>query len=160
MAVIPEPEWLSSFNAKRKPGFQPGQSGNPAGRAKGSKNKKTLLREELERDGSELAQLIKNKAREGDTSCMAMWLARLDPPLRAAAQRAEFDLDPDAPVSDQARQVIVAVSRGQLDLDSARVLLDMLSAFVGLKDVETFLDELKRLKSAKSQHIPGGVLTT
>lgn len=46
--------------------FLPGVAGaQRRGRPLGSKNKKTLLREELERDGSELVQLIKTKVRVG-----------------------------------------------------------------------------------------------
>lgn len=138
--------------------FVKGQSGNPAGRKAGSLNKKTLLRQELEKDGSALAAAIKTAALEGgDTTAMSLWLARLEPPLRPSAQRVQFDLDPDAPIADQAKQVMLAMSRGELDPDTARQIMDMLSAFIGMKDMETFLGELKRMREAKN-HIPGGIL--
>jgi hypothetical protein len=142
--------------------FVKGQSGNPAGRRAGSKNKKTLLREELERDGSALAAAIKAAALNADspdTAAMGLWLSRLEPPLRASAQRVQFELDPDAPVADQAKQILSAVSRGELDVDAAKQIMDLLSAFVGMKDVETFLDELRRMREARP-HILGGVITT
>jgi hypothetical protein len=138
--------------------FVKGQSGNPAGRKAGSLNKKTLLRQELEKDGSALATAIKTAALEGgDTTAMSLWLARLEPPLRPSAQRVQFDLDPDAPIADQAKQVLLAVSRGEIDSDQGRQILDMLAAFIGMKDVEHFLDELKRLRETRT-HIPGGIV--
>ena len=140
--------------------FAKGQSGNPAGRTAGSKNKKTLLRAELEKDGSALAAAIKAAALNPDspdTTAMSLWLARLEPPLRPAAQRVQFHLDPDAPIADQAKQVMLAMSRGELDPDTARQIMDMLSAFIGMKDMETFIAELKRLRETKSQ-IPGGIV--
>lgn len=140
--------------------FVKGQSGNPTGRRAGSKNKKTLLRAELEKDGSALAAAIKAAALNPDspdTTAMSLWLARLEPPLRPSAQRVQFDLDPDAPIADQAKQVMLAVSRGELDCDQAKQIMDLLSAFIGMKDVENFLDELKRLRETKN-HIPGGIV--
>ena len=135
-----------------------GQSGNPKGRPAGSKNKRTLLREELERDGSALAAAIKTAALEGgDTTAMSLWLARLEPPLRPSAQRVQFDLDPDAPIADQAKQVMKAVAAGDIDPDTGKQLLDMLAAFIGMKDVETFLSELKRMREGKTP-IPGGIV--
>ena len=115
---------------------------------------------EFEKQGSELARVVMAKALAGDMSAASLVLTRLSAPLRASTERVEFELDPDASISDQAKQVLVAVSRGELDLESARAILDMLSAFVGLKDFETVAAELKRLKTAKSQRIPGGVVTT
>lgn len=138
--------------------FKSGVSGNPKGRPVGSKNKRTLLREELERDGSALAVAIKTAALEGgDTTAMSLWLARLEPPLRPSAQRVQIELDTDAPVAEQAKQIMSAVSRGEVDVDQAKQLMDLLSAFVGLKDVETMLDALKRLKETPTGYLPGGV---
>ena len=138
----------------------PGQSGNPTGRKSGSQNKKTLLRQELEKDGSALATAIKQRALEdGDTTAMSLWLARLEPPLRPAAQRVQFKLDVDAPIAGQAKQIVQAVARGEVDPDTGKQLLDMLSALVGLKDIETFLAELRKLRDSQSA-VAGGVMTT
>lgn len=159
-----KPPW--QVDHESKPGhdpatgrFLPGHSGNPAGREKGSKNKRTLLREELEKHGSQLAQAIKRKAlEEGDSSCMSMWLARLEAPLRSTGKCVEFELDADASIAEQAKQIIVAVSRGEVDIDTARELMNLLSAYCGLRDIECFMDELRKLKETKhGNHIPGGV---
>jgi hypothetical protein len=146
------------MTARGRP-FKRGECANPAGRPLGSKNKKTLLRQQIERCGPELIALIRTAAFENqDMSAAGMLLARLEPPLRPSAQRVEFELDPDAPIADQAKQVVLAMSRCEIDPDTAKQIMDMLSAFVGLKDVETFLTELKRLRESKQQHIPGGVV--
>ena len=54
-----KPEWLKNFTPQQgtqRPngsrGFMPGVSGNPAGRPKGSKAKKTLVALEFEKEGS------------------------------------------------------------------------------------------------------------
>lgn len=141
--------------------WKPGQSGNPSGKRPGTKHRKTLLREELEKDGSALAAAIKAAAlnpESPDTTAMSLWLSRLEPPLRPSAQRAQFELNTDAPIADQAKQIVQAVANGDLDVDTGKQVLDMLACYIGMKDVEHFLDELKRL--AKSSTIPGGVQQT
>lgn len=139
--------------------WKPGQSGNPSGRKAGSKNKRTLLAQELEKDGSALAAAIKQRALEdGDTAAMSLWLARLEPPLRPTAQRVQFELNVDAPIAGQAKQIVQAVARGEVDPDTGKQLLAMLSALVGLRDIETFLAELRKLRVSQSPS--GGVVTT
>lgn len=140
--------------------FKPGQSGNPSGRKSGSRNKKTLLREELEKDGSALATAIKSAALEGnDITAMSLWLSRLEPPLRSSAQRIQFDFDPTRPIAENATEILTRVSQGEIDPDTGKQLLDMLAAHVGLQDVETFLAELKKLREANTG-VRGGVKLT
>lgn len=139
--------------------FRPGQSGNPAGRPKGARDKKNVVAAEFAKEGSEIARVVIEKAKDGDMSAASLVLQRLSAPLRAQAEKVEFDFNPDAPVADQAKQILLAVSQGRVDPDTGKMLLDCLSAYIGMKDVETFLAELKRLRESRSP-IPGGVQQT
>jgi len=139
--------------------FKPGQSGNPAGRKPGVRNKSNVVAAEFAKEGSEIARVVIEKAKEGDMSAASLVLQRLSPPLRPAAEKVTFALDPDAPVADQAKQILLAVSQGEIDPDTGKMLLDCLSAYIGMKDVETFLSELRKLREAKTG-VPGGVMTT
>jgi hypothetical protein len=160
MAEIPDaPDWLKNHQqAPRKPGFQPGQSGNPARRAKGSKNKRTLIAEEFEKAGSEVARVVVEKARAGDLRAADLLLQRIEPPLKPQSPRVTFAIDPDKPIADQAKALLGACSKGEISPEQFRLLMDCLSAFVGMRDVETFMDELKRLKATTHPELPGGVL--
>lgn len=64
------------------PKFTKGQSGNPAGRPIGSKNKSTQFKELLEEDLPALVSVLRNKAMEGDMSAMRLVLERLVPKVQ------------------------------------------------------------------------------
>lgn len=63
--------------------FKAGQSGNPKGRPKGSKDKRTELRELLEPHAPELIQKAVDMALGGDVSALKMCLDRLIPPIKS-----------------------------------------------------------------------------
>lgn len=63
------------------PKFTKGQSGNPAGRPVGSKNKCTQFRELLEDDLPALVSVLRDMALEGDMNAMRLLLERLVPKL-------------------------------------------------------------------------------
>ena len=63
--------------------FQKGQSGNPAGRPKGSKDKRTELRELLTPHAPALIDKAIEMALDGDTAAMKMCLDRIIPAMRA-----------------------------------------------------------------------------
>lgn len=92
MTETVQPEWLQGFTPQpNKPpkGWQPGQSGNPKGRPVGSRNRKNVIAEEFEKDGSAVARVVMDAALEGDMQAANMVLQRLSPPLREPAARGQ-----------------------------------------------------------------------
>jgi hypothetical protein len=72
--------------------FEPGQSGNPAGRPKGSRNKMTLMAEQLlDASGEQIVALVIQRALAGDPSAMNLCFGRLVPKRERAVT---FDLPP------------------------------------------------------------------
>lgn len=72
--------------------FQKGQSGNPAGRPKGSKNRITLmkialegeLREQLKYDAAEIMKVAINMAKQGDTAMLKLLIDKMVPTSKAS----------------------------------------------------------------------------
>lgn len=164
MALLPKP-WEVARPAAEQPKpktdakgrWLPGTSGNPAGKPKGAYDKRTHLQREMIEGSDEVVAVVMQKAKEGDLQAAALVLSRVAPPLRGQAATVEFDFDPSQPVASQATQIMVAISQGRVDPHTGKMLFDCLAAHVGLKDIETFLDELHRLRDAKRDHIQGGV---
>lgn len=138
--------------------FKPGQSGNPRGRPRGIPDRRTLLTKALADAAPGVSAKVVAMALEGDMQAASLVLSRVHPPLRPRSETVTFDLNPDAPVAEQAKQIIMATACGQIDPDTCKMLMDCLSAFVGLKDVETLLSHMRQLKN-NSPAIPGGVVT-
>ena len=83
--------------------FVRGQSGNPAGRPVGSKNKCTQFRELLENDLPALVSVLRDKALEGDMHAMRLLLERLVPKVQVV----DMNLQPnERPVSTIERLII------------------------------------------------------
>jgi hypothetical protein len=72
--------------------FVKGQSGNPAGRPPGSRNKATLLAEGMFQEAEAIIRMAIDKAREGDITAIRICLDRAFPRLRDRA--AVFELPP------------------------------------------------------------------
>ncbi|HDS1580340.1 TPA: hypothetical protein QEL15_002430 [Stenotrophomonas maltophilia] len=139
MTETVQPEWLQGFTPQpNKPpkGWQPGQSGNPKGRPVGSRNKKNVIAEEFEKDGSEVARVVMNAALEGDMQAANMVLQRLSPPLRARAEKVTFELTPDAPLHQQANQVLASVAEGAIDPETGKLLIDCIQSVAGIRAVD------------------------
>jgi hypothetical protein len=66
--------------------FQPGQSGNPAGRPRGSRNRRTIIVEKLLDDSaSELTTAAIERATAGDPAALRACMDRVVPRLRHRA---------------------------------------------------------------------------
>ena len=84
--------------------FVKGQSGNPAGRPVGSKNKCTQFRELLEDDLPALVSVLRDKALDGDMNAMRLLLERLVPKVQLADMNLQSAYEPVTEI----RHVIVS----------------------------------------------------
>jgi hypothetical protein len=115
--------------------FQPGQSGNPAGRPRGARNKATVLLETLiERDGEALAHQLVEQAKTGNARALGCLMGMILPKRKGAP--IEIDLPrlekaSDAPVAIAA--IIAAVCRGELTPEEGISLARMVEAFLRAK---------------------------
>jgi Family of unknown function (DUF5681) len=104
--------------------FQPGQSGNPAGRPPGSRNKRTIIAEQLLDDSAgELTTAAIKCATEGDPAALRACLDRVAPKLRH--RPLDFPLPDlvtlaDTPVAFSA--IARGLASGDLDVEEASAL--------------------------------------
>ena len=120
--------------------FASGQSGNPSGRPKAADE----LRRRLEGGMDGAADAVLAAAKQGDMQACRLILERLLPAVRPTYAPVEFDLDENAPLADQARQILAAVASGQLPPDQGRALVDAVAAVVRVVE----LDEIERRLNA------------
>jgi Family of unknown function (DUF5681) len=109
--------------------FQPGQSGNPAGRPPGSLNKQTLAAQEamIER-GQEVINSIIDRAKNGESAAMRAVVARLLPTGRN--RRMAIDL----PVIKTPEDAELALSVVTDELSAGNLTISEASALVSLID--------------------------
>jgi hypothetical protein len=99
-------------------------------------------------DGVEIAKVVIDAAKGGDMQAANLVLSRLQPALKARAEKVTFQLDPTAPLTNQAQQVVVAVAAGDVDPDTGKLLIDCMSALGGLREVDELASRIAALEGA------------
>lgn len=128
---------MADNNATSPKKWEPGMpSPNPGGRPPGIVDKRVKLQRAFGDDAIAIAKVVTAKALEGDMQAANIALARVAPPLKAQAERIQFELSPDVPLSVQAHQILVAVSEGKMDAETAKTLIGCLSSVAGIKASE------------------------
>ena len=120
----------STEEEKRKPGFQPGQSGNPQGRKQGSRSKVVVALEALgEGEVQDIVQALIDKAKAGDAVAAKPILDRVWPVRKGA--RVEFDLAPVSEAKDLPTSiagVTEQVASGTISPDEGALIVGLLEA--------------------------------
>jgi hypothetical protein len=130
---------LLATNSAKLPGkpFRPGQSGNPLGRPKGSRNRVTRFVEALiEGQGEAIGAKAVEKALEGDSPMLREMLHRVAPRRREGT--IEFDLPKIETASDAraaSTALLDACIRGEVSPNEATQVMGLLTSHVRL--VET-----------------------
>ena len=131
--------------------FKLGQSGNPAGRPRGARNKTTLAIEAL-LDGE--AETITRKAIElakaGDISALRLCLDRIAPPRKD--RPVSFDLPSIKSAADATQAsaaLVAAVASGELTPSEAAELGKLIESYVRALTASDFEARLNQLESAR-----------
>jgi hypothetical protein len=127
--------------------FEKGQSGNPAGRPPGSRNKATVLAEAMfEGETETIIRMVLDKAKEGDMTALRLCLDRVFPRLRDRAT--VFDLPPidGAPGALAALTTIVAgVRAGDLTAAEGSGLSKLVDHYLRALEAKDFEQRLEML---------------
>jgi hypothetical protein len=131
--------------------FQKGQSGNPAGRPRGSRNRsKILFQDRLDADVEEIADKVVALAKAGDIAAIRLCVDRLLPVRKG--DPIEFELPPFETAADIVRaaaSMAAAVSAGDLTPAEAADLAKVLDMYVRALETAGFEERLARLERAR-----------
>ena len=131
--------------------FQPGQSGNPAGKPKGARNRTTLAIEALI-DGAadDITKKAIELAKAGDSVLIRALLDRAAPPRRD--RHIPFELPPMERAADAvkaAAAIAQAVADGELTPSEANELSSFVANYAKAIEISDFETRLQRLEAAK-----------
>ncbi len=120
---------------KQRHGFQPGQSGNPSGRPRGSLNRATLAAQTLlDGEAEKLTRKAVEMALAGDPTALRICLDRILPPRRD--RPVSIDLPEITDAADAATAfsaIIKATASGELTPTEAKSLSDMIAAYATVR---------------------------
>lgn len=141
---------LQKQPAGRGPGrrFAKGQSGNPSGRPRGSRNRATALVEALlDGEAEALGRKILDLALAGDTVALRLCLDRIVPPRRE--REVTFSLPPLNSATDAATaaaSILRAVAAGEILPGQAAVLGQLIETYNRSTEAADFDLRLRRLE--------------
>jgi hypothetical protein len=132
--------------------FPAGQSGNPNGRPKGSRNRVTLAVEQLIHDrGEQVGKKALEKALDGDSTLLRALLATLVPPRRE--RTVEFELPDIRTTQDAAAAscaVLAALAGGDLSPSEANEVMALIATHVRTVEIA----ELEARVNAMEKRLP------
>jgi hypothetical protein len=129
--------------------FEKGESGNPAGRPRGSRNRATLLMEGLLADDAEaIGRKAIAMAKQGDMAAIRLCMDRLAPAPKG--EPVAFELPPlDKPADSvaAAAEIVAAVAAGELTPSEAAELAKVVDVYVRAIATKAFDERLTKLEA-------------
>lgn len=133
---------------KKQRGFQPGRSGNPAGRPKGVPDRRRILRDTLAGELPTIVAKLIDAAKAGDVQAASLILSRCLPPLRPSREPVTIaGIPTGASATEIAQALVQAATRGELASDAAAELVAALGAVARLREVDELAARITALES-------------
>ena len=129
--------------------FEKGESGNPAGRPRGSRNRATLLMEGLLADDAEaIGRKAIEMAKQGDMAAIRLCMDRLAPVRKG--EPVAFELPPLHKPADSvaAAEIVAGVAAGDLTPSEGADLAKVVDVYVRAIATEAFDERLTKLENA------------
>ena len=130
--------------------FQKGQSGNPAGKPRGAKDRRTELRALFQPRSGELVNKAIEMALSGDAACLRLCIDRLVAPIKAQDTAAPIEGLDAGSLADQGRAVMAGVAAGTLTPDQAATLLHAIASQAKIIEVDELEQRIARLEERAS----------
>ena len=104
--------------------FKPGKSGNPRGKPKGARDRRSVWREKLGGELDAVLERVVAAAKAGDMQAISLILSRTCPPLRARGEPVALPaLSKATSFSGLARTILASVANGEISPDQGSDLL-------------------------------------
>ena len=136
--------------------FQKGQSGNPKGRPKGSRNKRTAMVEQIfDTVAEDLTNKVVDLAKGGHFAALRLCMDRICPPTKE--RPAQIDLPPIGRASDAVAamaRLIEAIADGDVSAGEAVQVAKVVKGYsetVSNADFEERLEKLERKSEQKEK---------
>jgi len=125
--------------------FQPGQSGNPAGRPKGTLDRRKIFRELVEPHKNDLIKKATEMALSGNEQMMRILLNRILPAIQRDDPIKIDGLDKES-LEKQVNKIVELTADGTLTATESDKLLKMFSAKTLLLEIPELQREIAELK--------------
>jgi Family of unknown function (DUF5681) len=144
-----EPEGIPPDNTGRKQSqFRKGQSGNPSGRPRGSRNKTTIAMEELlDGEADAIVRKAVEQAKSGDPVALRLCLERIIPPRRERPINFELpSIQAPADALNATAALIAAVGAGDVTPSEAAELAKLIEGFMKSLEATDLADRIAKLE--------------
>lgn len=126
--------------------FQKGKSGNPQGKPKGAKDKRTELRALLQPHAEELVLKAVEMALDGDIAALRICLDRLVPTVKAVSEPVNTDLPTTGTLTEQGIAIYQAMARGEVGVDEAGAFMQVLQGQVRITEASELTSRIEALE--------------
>lgn len=124
-----------------------GQSGNPAGRPRGTTTAAKIRKIVGEKDLKEIIDRLSTLAKLGDVPAAKLLLDRCIPPLKAVELPVSIEgVDSSGSVLSIAQEIVAACTNGQIAPSQAAAILSALSAVSKIRDVEELAQRIAAIE--------------